>query len=287
MLAYTWTVALFFGMFPTAGILSDAVYSPGTHHCSPSWELRAFQTISAVYFFGITLPVLTVCYVLVFRAIRQSKLRLKSRSLRKDEGSKDDDVTGRRNECTAESRVGSETENLEPVQGLDPTQLDRVIPSAEVYSGSAVQRQNTSLKTEESAPGGAATDSSAPNFQLSITQETHSFDSTSCRSATQDGISIEACCREENISCELESAMQKSAKKKEKKSQELKHIKTLSMEKQVALTGGLSYNHSCGLTLSSRNEMLHIFCIKTTINRFYVFTFHLNASILFLVIRAT
>ena len=69
-------MALLFGFFATAEIGARSVYKPETHHCSTDWEMCAVHITWCTYIYGVTVAVMTFCYVFVFRAIRQSQNRL-------------------------------------------------------------------------------------------------------------------------------------------------------------------------------------------------------------------
>ena len=186
-----------------------------------------------------------VCYVFVFRAIRQSRHRLKSCGLKKNQNCSEPDstVTSRGNEIAAEFARDNGPVDSDQFHELDPSRLglDCNVQNAAVYPESAIQCRDID---EEIACGGAS-GGSGPILQLSIiSQEIRKLDSTSLNSAVQEGINIgteEGVRREENVTCEEVSTMHTSSKRiyDHKLKRLVRKMNKNSTEKRVALTGEL------------------------------------------------
>ncbi|XP_071476112.1 octopamine receptor beta-2R-like [Diadema antillarum] len=126
-----WTVPLLVVVPPAAEFLSDYVYLSDTHHCSPRWDCP-YYVIIFVYFHGIVIPVMLICYVAVFRAIRRQELLMKKLLQKESETT----VAY----CIGATVVGSETQfsSLEdkenPVTCRRGNVEERAVPSREDLS---------------------------------------------------------------------------------------------------------------------------------------------------------
>ncbi|XP_071484439.1 octopamine receptor beta-2R-like [Diadema antillarum] len=76
-IVFAWTLPIAYTIPPTVDFLSDFVYNPHTHHCSPKWSNCAFYMIWFIFLFGITVPVMAFCYINVIRLLRRQELQLK------------------------------------------------------------------------------------------------------------------------------------------------------------------------------------------------------------------
>ncbi|KAJ8039754.1 Alpha-2C adrenergic receptor [Holothuria leucospilota] len=72
MLTSGWLTAILLAS-PTISGDSSCVYTPGTHHCSPSWkDSCALYTIGVSFIYVITIPTMVICYVLITLKIKRS-----------------------------------------------------------------------------------------------------------------------------------------------------------------------------------------------------------------------
>ncbi|XP_071509888.1 5-hydroxytryptamine receptor-like [Diadema antillarum] len=76
MVAFIWTVSITITLPPTFQFLSEFEYTPHTHHCSPKWDVCSYYAIWFTVIFGITIPVMIICYVCVIYYIRKTEKQL-------------------------------------------------------------------------------------------------------------------------------------------------------------------------------------------------------------------
>lgn len=63
---------------PASGIASKFVYTPGTHHCSPSWQDSCFYYITSLALgYCVTVPSMIISYVLITLKVKQSSDRVR------------------------------------------------------------------------------------------------------------------------------------------------------------------------------------------------------------------
>ncbi|XP_071850073.1 uncharacterized protein [Apostichopus japonicus] len=63
---------------PASGIASKFVYTPGTHHCSPSWQDSCFYyTTSLALGYCVTVPSMIISYVLITLKVKKSSDRVR------------------------------------------------------------------------------------------------------------------------------------------------------------------------------------------------------------------
>lgn len=78
MLGVAWLTTLIVAIFPASGFLSASVYTAGAHACSPDWQDScSFFILMIIFLYGLALPTMSICYLLIIREIRKSEARLR------------------------------------------------------------------------------------------------------------------------------------------------------------------------------------------------------------------
>ena len=83
LILMSWSFGLMLASLAVGGILTHFVYDPSTKHCSPYWEDPVFRICCIVLNFAITVPTLTVCYVVISYYIWREGKRLKAHQAHK------------------------------------------------------------------------------------------------------------------------------------------------------------------------------------------------------------
>ena len=77
MLTGGWVSAAAMVMPTVTGDASGSVYTPGTHHCSPSWKASCvYYTVGISFIYLVTIPTMIICYVLITLKIKRSADRV-------------------------------------------------------------------------------------------------------------------------------------------------------------------------------------------------------------------
>ncbi|XP_071507610.1 alpha-2A adrenergic receptor-like [Diadema antillarum] len=75
-IVFCWVVPALYVAPATFDLVSGFEFSYNTHHCSPDWGHCVYFLVWFVFIFCITIPIMTMCYVCVIRAIRQREAQL-------------------------------------------------------------------------------------------------------------------------------------------------------------------------------------------------------------------
>ncbi|XP_072178100.1 uncharacterized protein [Diadema setosum] len=80
MIVAIWVASCTFGSAPLFRLHSSFEYEEDTHHCSPTWDGCFFYVIGFVINYVLTIPVMIVCYFVVFYTIWKKQIKLRAHS---------------------------------------------------------------------------------------------------------------------------------------------------------------------------------------------------------------
>ncbi|XP_041463166.1 histamine H1 receptor-like [Lytechinus variegatus] len=76
MVVGIWIFSASYAALPLVHFLSSFSYLDGTHHCSPIWENCFFYVVGFMVNYVVTIPIMFLCYVFVFRVIWKKQVKL-------------------------------------------------------------------------------------------------------------------------------------------------------------------------------------------------------------------
>lgn len=76
MVVGIWVFSASYATLPLVNFLSSFSYLDATHHCSPVWENCFFYVVGFMTNYVITIPIMFVCYLFVFRIIWKKEKKL-------------------------------------------------------------------------------------------------------------------------------------------------------------------------------------------------------------------
>ncbi|XP_071499259.1 uncharacterized protein [Diadema antillarum] len=80
MIVAIWVASCTFGSAPLFRLHSSFEYEEDTHHCSPAWDGCFFYVIGFVFNYVLAIPVMIVCYFVVFYTIWKKQIKLRAHS---------------------------------------------------------------------------------------------------------------------------------------------------------------------------------------------------------------
>nr|XP_054762266.1 tyramine receptor 1-like [Lytechinus pictus] len=121
MIAFVWVVSVTITLPPTFEFLSAFEYTENTHHCSPSWNVHSYFYIWFTVIFGVTVPVMIICYACIIYHIRKSDRKLRVYDGMKTSGKISKQLSGSRSSGSPQGST-----NLRPNAGC-PTHHNQML----------------------------------------------------------------------------------------------------------------------------------------------------------------